>query len=131
MAWELELQPQAREWRESLRGRERDHLEAALSLLRQQGPGLGRPFVDSIKASRHHNMKELRVGTSRALFAFDPRRCAVVLLAGDKQNDWRGWYQRNIPRADRLYDQHLRGLGVGDRQWETRMRLSRVATRGR
>jgi hypothetical protein len=60
----------------------------------QLGPNLGRPAVDSIKSSRHHNMKELRSvgGNLRALFCFDPRRTAIVLLGGDKSNDWVGWY---------------------------------------
>lgn len=51
-------------------------------------------------------MKELRSsgGNLRALFAFDPRRRAVVLVGGDKTGDWSGWYKRNIPRADRRYD---------------------------
>jgi hypothetical protein len=69
--------------------------------------------VDSIKGSRHHNMKELRSigGNLRALLAFDPNRRAVVLLGGDKTGDWKGWYERNVPLADKLYDRHLRALG--------------------
>jgi len=90
-----------------------NRIAASLDELGRLGPTLGRPFVDSIKGSRHHNMKELRSvgGHLRALFAFDPRRHAVVLLAGDKTGDWRGWYTRNIPLADKLYDRHLRSLG--------------------
>ena len=54
-------------------------------------------------------MKELRSvgGNLRALFFFDPRRAAIVLLGGDKTNDWGGWYERNIPLADDLYDEYL------------------------
>jgi hypothetical protein len=65
--------------------------------------------VDTIKGSRHHNMKELRSvgGHLRALFCFDPLRRAIVLLGGDKRNDWTGWYERNIPTADALYDEYL------------------------
>jgi hypothetical protein len=86
---------------------------AALNRLQRRGPMLGRPDVDSIKRSRHHNMKELRPRASnlRALFAFDPNRRAVLLVGGDKTGDWKGWYKTNIPRADRLYDEHVRGLG--------------------
>ncbi|CAL9647862.1 Putative toxin HigB2 [Actinosynnema sp. ALI-1.44] len=43
----------------------------------------------------------------RILFAFDPRRQAILLVAGDKAGDWRGWYERNIPLADRRFDEHL------------------------
>lgn len=90
-----------------------NRIAAAFDELEQRGPGLGRPFVDSIKGSRHHNMKELRSvgGHLRALFAFDPRRRAVVLLGGNKTSDWRGWYARNVSVADKVYAKHLRSLG--------------------
>jgi hypothetical protein len=57
-------------------------------------------------------MKELRSrgGHLRVLFAFDPKRQAILLVGGDKTNDWEGWYDRNIPVADRLYDDHLKNL---------------------
>ena len=85
---------------------------AALELLEERGPTLGRPLVDSIKGSRHSNMKELRPGSSgrsevRVLFAFDPARRAILLVAGDKSQDRRGWYQTNVPIADRRFDRHL------------------------
>ncbi|AFV87929.1 helix-turn-helix domain-containing protein [Acidipropionibacterium acidipropionici ATCC 4875] len=88
---------------------------AAIELLKSIGPQLGRPLVDTVKASRHKNMKELRPGSSgrtelRILFAFDPRRKAILLIAGDKSNDWDRWYRRNIPLADDLFDEHLRAL---------------------
>jgi hypothetical protein len=69
--------------------------------------GLGRPVVETIKASRHQNMKELRSGTIRVLFAFDPVRQAVLLIGGDKVGQWEAWYRRNIPVADDLYDEWL------------------------
>ena len=105
---------------------------AALDELERRGPGLGRPFVDSVKGSRHQNMKELRSvgGHLRALFAFDPRRHGIVLLGGDKTNDWRGWYARNIPAADRLYDNHLRTLGRQE-PWPTRRTGARSVHRDR
>jgi hypothetical protein len=87
-------------------------MAGAIDLLEERGPGLGRPAVDSIESSRHSNMKELRSfgGNLRALFAFDPRRTAIVLLGGDKTDDWSGWYEQNIPAADDLYDEYLRDL---------------------
>ena len=87
-------------------------MAAAIDLIEQEGPTLGRPAVDSIEGSRHHNMKELRSfgGHLRALFAFDPRRTAIILLGGDKTNDWEDWYDRNIPIADDLYDDYLREI---------------------
>lgn len=87
---------------------------AAIELLEERGPSLGRPAVDRIAGSRHHNMKELRSfgGHLRALFAFDPKRRAIVLLGGDKTNDWSGWYDRNVPVADDLFDEYLRQEGL-------------------
>jgi hypothetical protein len=117
MPWEVELNPQMQEWYRSLDQRGAHKFAAALDRLQERGPSLGRPFADRIKGSRHNNMKELRVGSMRALFAFDPRRHAVVLVAGDKSNDWRGWYHRNIPIADRRYDQHLHNIGGGEHRW--------------
>lgn len=92
-----------------------DQVVAALEILAEHGPGLGRPLVDSITGSRHKNMKELRPGSSgrsevRILFAFDPRRRAIMLLAGDKQGAWSKWYRKNVPVADDRYDEHLQTL---------------------
>lgn len=92
-----------------------DQLLAAIRLLGDRGPGLGRPLVDSIVGSRHKNMKELRPGSAgrsevRILFAFDPKRRAIMILAGDKHGAWQKWYRTNIPIADDRYDQHLKNL---------------------
>ncbi len=46
----------------------------------------------------------------RILFAFDPRRSAILLVGGDKTGEWNRWYKRMIPVADRLYDEHLDAL---------------------
>lgn len=90
-------------------------VERAIDLLAMEGPTLGRPMVDRVNASRHHNMKELRPGSSgaseiRILFAFDPVRRAVLLVAGDRAGNWKGWYDVNIPLADKRYDEHLAEL---------------------
>jgi hypothetical protein len=82
-------------------------------LLAEHGPGLKRPVVGDIQGSRHANMKELRAsrsGVLRVLFAFDPRRHAILLLGGDKSGQWNEWYPSAIARADDLYDLHLREL---------------------
>ena len=81
-----------------------------MRVLEQRGPGLGRPLVDSLTGSRHANMKELRAGTIRILFAFDPRRSAILLIGGDKRDRWQEFYEQMIPLADRLLDQHLADL---------------------
>lgn len=77
--------------------------------LEQDGPQLGRPLVDTITGSRHANMKEIRpLATDiRILFAFDPRRMAILLLGGDKSGQWERWYTVHMPIADALYDEHI------------------------
>ena len=67
-------------------GLERRQITAAIDELEARGPALGRPFVDRIKGSRHHKMKELRSigGNIRVLLAFDPNREAILLIGGDK-----------------------------------------------
>ena len=109
MSWEVELTDQAKEWLESLGDEDYDAMAGVIDLLHQDGPTLGRPAADHIEGSRHHNMKELRSSgqSLRALFCFDPRRTAIILLGGDKAGDWTGWYERNIPIADGLYDTYL------------------------
>lgn len=71
---------------------------------------LGRPQVDSIQSSKHHNMKELRVQHAgepyRILFIFDPRRAAVLLIGGTKAGNER-WYEEFVPLADAIYDRYL------------------------
>lgn len=129
MAWEIELKAQVRQWQRSLDPVRADRVTAALAQLEERGPRLGRPLVDSIKGSRHHQMKELRVGNMRALFAFDARRRAVVLVAGDKTNDWSGWYQRNVPVADRAFERHQRSIGGGGQRWQGRATSARPAGR--
>lgn len=92
-----------------------DLVAEAIELLAEQGPGLGRPLVDRLKGSAFHHMKELRPGSSgssevRLVFAFDPNREAIFLVAGDKAGRWKTWYQRAIPLADTRYEEHLRSL---------------------
>ena len=66
-------------------------------------------FTDEFEAPVEH-MRELRIQHQgrpcRVLYAFDPRRAAILLIGGDKTGDDR-WYESNVPLADRLYDQHL------------------------
>ena len=104
-----------REWLQELSDADYAQVVAALKVLEDEGPSLGRPLVDSIKRSTHRHMKELRPGSSgaseiRILFAFDPTRQAILLVAGDKARQWEKWYHKNIPRADRLYQEHLDNL---------------------
>jgi hypothetical protein len=80
---------------------------ALARLLQQFGPQLGRPRVDTLKGSRHTNMKELRFsaadGEWRVAFAFDPKRKAILLVAGDKSRvSERKFYRELIARRTRV-----------------------------
>ena len=102
-------------WLASLDQGSREQVVAAIELLEERGPQLGRPIVDTVVGSRHKNMKELRPGSTgrselRVLFAFDSKRSAIMLIAGDKAENWTRWYKKNIPLADDLFDQHIRRL---------------------
>jgi hypothetical protein len=112
MKWEVEYTDQFSDWFEDLTGSQKSSVIAAVDVLGEAGPGLGRPFVDTIKSSRHPNMKELRPqrGNIRIFFAFDPRRMAILLIGGDKTNNWQEWYRHFVPYADDLYDEHLETL---------------------
>lgn len=92
-----------------------DELLAALIPLQKLGPTLGRPLVDTLKASKHKNMKELRFnaddGVWRVAFAFDPVRTAILLVAGDKSGTGQQrFYKQIIKKADARFDEHLRQL---------------------
>jgi len=94
-----------------------DELLAHARLLAEFGPNLGRPTVDTLKGSRHSNMKELRFSWSgevwRVAFAFDPLRQAVLLVGGDKGGaDQRRFYKRLIQVADDRYSAHIATLRV-------------------
>jgi hypothetical protein len=108
MAWRIVATAEYAEW---FRGQEpelQDDILAALKVLEDRGPALGRPLVEHIEHSRHQKMKELRVGTVRILFAFGPKRTGILLIAGDKERLWNKWYKRNVPIADRLFEEFER-----------------------
>jgi hypothetical protein len=113
------------DWLADLDDQTHELVIAALELLAERGPLLGRPLVDTVAGSRHNNMKELRPGSTgrtelRVLFAFDPQRVAVLLVAGDKQGRWKRWYDDNIPLADDRFDAHLQKLGKPTKTTKTR-----------
>ena len=91
-------------------------MAAAVELLEEFGPALGRPTVDTLQASRYVNMKELRPrgGHLRVLFAFDPRKTAVLLLRGDKAGRWNDWYEEALPMADELFEEHFKMIADED-----------------
>jgi hypothetical protein len=113
VAWEVEYTDEFEQWWATLSQSEQEEVSAKVELLEEHGPTLPRPHADVITSSKHSNMKELRgkvdQANLRVLYAFDPRRTAMLLIGGDKTGD-QSWYQQFIPVADRLFDEHLAQL---------------------
>ena len=108
-----------------------DELLAHAKLLATFGPDLGRPTVDTLKGSRHSNMKELRFSWNgqvwRVAFAFDPQRQAIVLVGGDKGGaDQRRFYKRLLTVADARYDDHLGTLSQSTKESKMARKLDEV-----
>jgi hypothetical protein len=117
--WDVEFDEAVFEWLTGLEEESFVQVRAAINMLRDRGPQLGRPLVDTVSGSRHKNMKELRPGSAgrselRVLFAFDPARSAILLVGGDKAGRWQDWYRSAIPLADDRYDSHLEALKKSD-----------------
>ena len=108
--WEVEYTDEFELWWRRLSEQEQIDLVASVELLEQIGPNLARPYSDTVKGSKHANMKELRTQSKgnplRTFYVFDPRRSAILLIGGNKTGDNR-FYERMISIADRLYDNHL------------------------
>ena len=115
MAWDVRLWDDVGSWVLGLDDETYNLVAAAISRLESEGPTLGRPTADRAKGSRHHDMKELRPGSAgnshiRILFAFDPKRRAILMGAADKTNVWSRWYDKNIPLAGERFDAWLRSM---------------------
>jgi hypothetical protein len=97
-------------WWDALTESEQESVAYSVGLLEAKGPALRYPHSSGVENSRHAHMRELRVQHQgqpyRVFYAFDPLRKAILLIAGDKTGDDR-FYERLIPAADNLYDQHL------------------------
>ncbi|MFB9682988.1 type II toxin-antitoxin system RelE/ParE family toxin [Amycolatopsis plumensis] len=106
--WEIYVVDEVLEWIERLDDATHARVVQAIDALAEGGPGLGRPLVDTIVGSRIQNLKEVRPGTVRILFVFDPWRASVLLVAGDKAGQWNAWYREAIPLAEDRYDRYLK-----------------------
>ena len=114
MAWTVILLHEVATWFEGLDLATAEAVAAALDLLEERGPALGRPLVDTLRGASLPNLKELRPGSAgasevRILFIFDPRRQAILLTAGDKAGHWQRWYREQIPVAEARYKRWLAG----------------------
>ena len=113
MTWDVEGTGEFADWFAGLADDEQVAVGRVVELLAEHGPFLPYPYSSGVTTSRHRHMRELRIQFEgrpyRVLYAFDPRRTAILLLGGDKTGDQR-WYEVNVPRADALYDEHVRTL---------------------
>lgn len=110
MVWEVEFTDEFEDWWGSLSVVEQESVDAAVRLLEKMGPSLSFPHSSGIRGSRHSHMRELRVQHRgrpyRILYAFNPRRIAILLIGGEKTGQDR-WYEKFVRLADRLYDEHI------------------------
>ena len=113
MHWDIEYTAEFGAWWDSLSLEEQESLAVSVELLRAKGPALRYPHSSGVAKSKHGHMRELRTQHSgrrwRTLYAFDQRRCAILLIGGDKTGNDR-WYDVYVPVADRLYNEHLLAL---------------------
>src|SRR3954462_12480809 len=108
MRWRIEWTDEFDDWWGTQSESTQEAVVGAVSFLEEEGPNAGRPTVDTVKNSKHPNMKELRPNpTIRVFFAFDPRRVAVLLVAGDKAGKTKRFYRQMVSKADKIYAAHL------------------------
>jgi len=107
---EVEYSNEFEAWWEALTESEQESVAYSVGLLEAKGTTLRYPHSSGVEGSKHAHMRELRVQHQgrpyRVFYAFDPLRKAMLLIAGDKTGDDR-FYERMIPVADGLYDEHL------------------------
>lgn len=111
--WVIDRTEEIIRWVQELDEDAKESILQHLILLKNVGPSLGRPYVGTIYGSRHKNMKELRIQNKqrvvRIFFVFDPDRKAILLIGEDKKGN-ENFYNVMIPKADNLYDLHLKKL---------------------
>ncbi len=117
MQWTIEFHSDFEPEFYSLTQSVQDELLAHVGLLKQFGPNLSRPHVDTLKGSQFHNMKELRFdannGVWRIAFAFDQKRRAILLIAGNKKGEKETlFYKQLIKQADKRFSQHIESMKV-------------------
>jgi hypothetical protein len=113
MGCEVEFTDEFEAWWVELEESAQVAIDAVVQVLEARGTELPFPYSSKINNSRHSHMRELRVQHKgepyRILYAFDPKRIAILLIGGNKGGNDR-WYEENIPKADALYDEHLEEL---------------------
>ncbi len=113
MVWEVEFTDEFEDWWHSLSISEQEAVAATVGFLEARSTSLEFPYSSKIHGSKHEHMREFRTQAGgcplRALYAFDPRRTAILLIGSDKTGKDR-WYEVFVSRADKLYDDHVEQL---------------------
>jgi len=113
LVWDIEYTEQFSKWWNGLKEEEQITVDASVRLLEHFGPNLRFPYSSGIAGSKFGQMRELRIQHQgkpyRVLYAFDPRRVALLLLGGNKQGK-NNWYKKFVPIAEQLYEQHIKSL---------------------
>ena len=116
MSWDIEYTDEFEIWWDGLDESEQVSVATVVGLLEEKGTHLSFPYSSKIFGSRYTQIRELRIQHRgepyRILYAFDPKRTALLLLGGKKTGQER-WYMSFIPIADRLFDEHLDRLNKG------------------
>ena len=117
MSWEVEYTDEFEAWWDGLDSDLQVDVAAVVGVLAELGPAMPFPYSSDVRGSRHGKMRELRIQhrgrPCRILYAFDPRRVALLLLGGAKTGGGR-WYLQRVPEADAIYDRHLAELSRKD-----------------
>jgi len=113
MAWEVEYTDEFETWWNGLDEEEQIEIDAIVGLLEEKGPHLPYPYSSDIKGTKYAAIRELRIQYKgkpyRILYAFDPRRAAILLIGGRKTGGKR-WYDKYVPLAEKIYEKHLKLL---------------------
>lgn len=111
--WQIEYTDEFEEWWNDLSQEAQKDVASVVGLLEEWGVRLDYPYSSKIKGARTGVLRELRIQSSgrylRVMYAFDPRRTALLLLGGDKTGE-KNWYEKYVALADRLYEEHLENL---------------------
>jgi hypothetical protein len=115
--WTVEYTDEFEAWWVELTEGMQDDIDRVVMLLEEHGPMLGFPYSSAINGARFA-MRELRIQSDghpiRILYAFDPVRSALLLIGGDKTGNDR-WYIENVPKAERIFEEHLKEIKQEDK----------------
>ena len=113
MAWEVEYTDEFEAWWVDLDEGEQIDIDAVVGLLEEKGPHLPYPYSSDVRGTKYGSIRELRIQHKgkpyRILYAFDPRRTAILLIGGKKAGGQR-WYEKYVPLAEKIYEKHLKTL---------------------